>query len=160
MSKSQVATAPATTSADKAVVTKNVMAGPIFDRLSAAGACLVALASKGMLHNNVTSKLPAAMPVADVGAKAKELAASAGWGGFNLGYLIGDRASYSACAASAGQKKAKKDSAFVWASHDGKGGVTLYTSSGNQWVRPKEAGRLQADYDRAFAQAKVAFGVK
>lgn len=140
---------------------KNPMAGAIFDRLSAAGACLIPLASSGLLHANVTSKLPSKLPVAEVGAKARELAKAADWGGFNFGYLIGERASYSACASSTGQKKAKKNSAFVWAAFDEKTKtVSLLTASGNSWVRPSQAGRLQEDYDRAMAAARRAFGVE
>lgn len=55
-----------------------------------------------------------------------------GWAAFNVGYLGGANASYAACAAQHGNKKAKANPAFAYALPCG----TLLTAAGNVWAQP------------------------
>lgn len=73
-----------------------------------------------------------------------------GWAAFNVGYLGGQNASYAACAAQVGNKKAKANPAFAYALPGGQ----LVTANGQPWAAP--AAGCPAHVAAAYAAATAA----
>ena len=152
--------APATTEAKttapkapKVATDRKVLGGPGYDRLSAAGASIVILPSKGRVHEMLSKTGKSVIAIGDLGKAIDKHR----WDKFDRGYLVGPAASYSACAVTSSSKKAKAQPAFVFATPgDGLKKVTLYTADGQVWERPAKGEREQGVYDSALKAATAA----
>ena len=121
--------------------------------LANAGAYLVRLpGATGKLANLLANVPGAALPVAGLPALVGKTAN--GWAAFNVGYLGGANASYAACAAQVGNKKAKATPAFAYALPGG----ALLTANGAPWAAPtpNAPANVQAAYKAAQAAVTAA----
>lgn len=74
-----------------------------------------------------------------------------GWAAFNVGYMGGKNASYAACAAQHGVKKAKANPAFCYALPGGQ----LLTAQGVAWAAPANGAAAHVVAAHKAAQAAV-----
>jgi hypothetical protein len=136
---------------------KSVLSGPAYARLVTAGAVLITIASKGMLHDKVTSQLISGISAKDLAGTLPGLVK--GWDAFDSGYLAGKSASYGICAVITQGKKAKTSPAFLWAVPPATKGAdpVLYTALGEPWTQPSGTGRIVDAYASAMGHARGFF---
>lgn len=118
--------------------------------LCAANAYLLPMASSGVLHTMLATGVPSnAVAVNTLPGITK-----GAWAKYNHGYMLGQTASYAACAAQTGNKKAKTNPAFTYAAPGGQ----LYTANGAVWAAPaaNAAAHVTAAYAKATAAAALA----
>ena len=138
-------------------VHKSVLSGPAYAKLVAANAVLITIASKGFLHDRVTSKIEGgSIGAKELGGVLPGLVAN--WEQFDSGYLAGKSASYGICSVITRGKKAKTNPAFLWATPGVDGAEpTLYTALGDVWSKPPGTGREADAYSRAMQFATAHF---